>query len=1321
MNRSIQKEVDLLHTPPNTTMFIMGSFSNGLAVHSETKGASSDLEAFIVSADENAVYRPKTLEQALERLGWIVNPLIVPNPIQPDILIQQVGQLHQFGFLVQLLWGRITISNKNLNEFFQDLRSSYNTPDYRKAAVARITPLLFARPVRGTRHVDLLEWGLRDVFQDPDLQSAIRKYFAWSLQGRPAALGEEDNLEMALRETQKSLYSALRFLAISPPGSRVPVIRPPLLEDEDPFGSLLQEFSAIQTFGAPLLDSGDLQAIRRLQETVLIHRVDFEAPLTLADLRDDYPRLLGILDKVVAALKEEAPNAAPPEPVEEQPARSGLEESKAEQLDKIREEVLVFVKQQYEGQILSRSFDAVRIGMDPNWYLDVRTTIAFGTLRLDLIPNRKNIFTDPSSELVQAQADIFQWLRGVSRPSPEWVDSGYWRIFPQKGITDTTSYRWVFDEEPAEVTQRMQSGLEESLGGQDEIRERAMEAFLRRERVREWHLKRIGAGQVRSRLETQERESAAAASQGGSGGSGPLTPAFPDFKFDKRRWAQIVGEKAGELFEQGVVRIPMGKGEMILLLRGGREVTTMMIDLLVRPDLEKRQHLYLGRFDLNFGLNGGYWATTARVYDKEKFDRIEAAAYLTDNNIEQTGPFSFFEESRSIDGEKGESFQALYVDRDAAWNLGMEMDSVRDILALTAVEVTRYRRFSVFGADLRHPLSSNSYFPGLGVKSVKGDNLYPNIEWYPLEELRWALRERLLGRFRLNGQEWLSQMEDQAGRLRNQRKIEVSLEGGRAVLLLRVPKGRAALDLFLARDGELPRFAGRMDLTSREGYYTATGAVLDAGSFSTEQTLFLEANGINPALSGPISRSRSERAHQALWLDEKLLQEVRLEPSLVRDALIFSMLEVLVNANISRWAVDSLFSNDNLVYSRFSRQPVSGNKNIFEINLDDTQKALQKALIQSSIHLDPRNWIELVEDEGWKLYVDGFLEIPIQGGDIVLFFRKSRDDQTLMFDMMLRQKYRGTHVHLGSLDLVRDKAIRAYVARGPGSWVPFSGTAEEYLESKRIPPTSESGLFEVFRNDRRNHSALLLNLAVLDQGGLRSEIIQDALLFAALDVLQSMKKPGFGVHSHSRYDNGDLLFLSVPPSRYPTSDGGEILLYDRSLLKKQVADRLNKSSAGLEELEAAARRVERALKALLDHEHRGVLRWQVIGPSMVNRYPFLSALNQTRHLFAIDPGGDQTEGVVRALPDQTEILRAGVDYYGNPDDVTNFLKYTARHGISFRENHRLVVNPNPAELLRQILSNMTDLTTYAVERRLKDLVGVSLEQLEQDLKLLGEV
>lgn len=995
--------------------------------------------------------------------------------------------------------------------------------------------------------------------------------------------------------------------------------------------------------------------------------------------------------------------------------------------------------------------------------------------------------------------------------------------------------------EPSRGTLRPEpdrSGLEEELQGLPDreriIREKAEAVVEARRRARERRADYIGTRQVRRRLGKEGGVEAAVVPPVPV----PAVRQFPDFSFDKHLWVKMAEERAGELFEKGIVRIPMGKGQMILLLRGGRQVTTMMIDLLVRPDVNERQHVYLGRFDLNFSLVGGYWATSAQISGEEKFDRIDAAHYLNENNIDQTGRFSLFEQSRTLTDDKSSVYEALYADHDAAWNLGMKVDDVRNALALVAVEVTRTRDLSqkIFGADLRYP--ANTYFAGLGVRPVRVD-FKTDADWYPLEDLRWALRERFTGRFRLNGQEWVSQMESQANNLRNRQKIEIPLEGGRAVLLLRAPHGIVALDLFLARDGELPRFAGRMDLTYGGWYYSAAGAASSAGSFSRDGTLFLEASGIAAGPFGPLSRSRSEYPSQALWLNEKLLKEFRLEPSLVRDALIFSMLEVLVNANISQWGIDSRFSNDNLVYARFPRLPAQESEKIFEMKLSETQKALQKALIQSSIRLDPESWLELVEDEGWKLYVDGFLELPIQGGDILLFFRHSRDDQTLMFDMMLRQSYRGAHVYLASLDFGRDKNFVSYVAKGPGFWAPFSGTAEEYLESKRIPSVGESSLFEASRNDRLNRSALFLNSAVLDQGGLRSEIVQDAFLVAVLDVLGSLKKPGFGVHTG--YDNGALIFLSLPASR-----SGEILLYERNTLEEYVADRFQKSaagleentleelprefdvvqgirdelglksitipgwhvsraaldgetpifrvdaadpeaipagrptamlithffsgrqwfhqqvtltgysyselkagrfllgerltgflngtvpfqilrssgevvyglSAGLEELEAAAGRVERALKALLDHEHRGALRWQVIGPSMVNRYPFLAALNQTRHLFVIDPGGDQTEEIVRALADQAEVLRAGVDYYGNPDDVTNFLKHAAPRGISFRENHRLAVNPNPAELLRQILSNMTDLTTYAVERRLKDLVGVSLEQLAQDLETL---
>jgi len=1020
--------------------------------------------------------------------------------------------------------------------------------------------------------------------------------------------------------------------------------------------------------------------------------------------------------------------------------------------------------------------------------------------------------------------------------NPLLEDAGGWRVYAlTRGVERMSMVRSWFGS----AYRLRASGLEEKPQGEPDrertIREQAEAAVEVRRRERHRRANSIGIDQVRRRLGKEGGVEAAAVPPVPV----PAVRQFPDFSFDQRLWVKVAEERAGELFEKGIVRIPMGKGQMILLLRGGRQVTPLMIDLLVRPDMNERRHVYLGRFDLNFSQEEGTWATSAKVSGEDRFDRIDAAHYLNENNIDQTGRFSLFEQSRTLTDDKSSVYEALYADHDAAWNLGMKADDVRTALALVAVEVTRTRDLSrkIFGADLRYP--ANTYFAGLGIRPVRVD-FKTDADWYPLEDLRWALREQFTGRFRLNGQEWVSQLESQANNLRSQQKIEIPLEGGRAVLLLRAPHGIVALDLFLARDGELPRFAGRMDLTYGGWYYSAAGAASSAGSFSRDGALFLEASGINTASSGPIHRSRSEHSRQALWLDEKLLKEFRLQPSLVRDALIFSMLEVLVNANLSQWGIDSRFSNDNLGYARFPRQPEEANQEIFGMKLAETQKALQKALIQSSIRLDPEDWLELVEDEGWKLYVDGFLELPIQGGDILLFFRHSRDDQTLMFDMMLRQNYRGAHVYLASLDLGRDKNLVSYVAKGPGSWVPFSGTAEEYLESKRITPIGESSLFEASRNDRRNHSALFLNSAVLDQGGLRSEMVQDAFLVAVLDVLGSLKKPGFGVHTG--YDNGALISLSLPASEY-----GEILLYDRNTLEEYVADRLQKSAAGLEEdtleeltgnfsraqavrnefglksvtipewhvsraaldgetpvfrvdaadpeaiaegrptamlithypsgrqwfhrwvtltgysyselkggrlisgerlsgllngtvpfqvlkssgavfygpasgleeLKAAERRVERALKALLDHEHRGALRRQVIGPSILRDYPFLAALNYTRHLsVVIDPGGDQTEGIVRALADQAEVLRVGVDYYGNPDDVTNFLKYTARHGISFRENHRLAVNPNPAELLRQILSNMTDLTPYAVERRLSDFVGVSLEQLAQDLETL---
>jgi hypothetical protein len=161
--------------------------------------------------------------------------------------------------------------------------------------------------------------------------------------------------------------------------------------------------------------------------------------------------------------------------------------------------------------------------------------------------------------------------------------------------------------------------------------------------------------------------------------------------------------------------------------------------------------------------------------------------------------------------------------------------------------------------------------------------------------------------------------------------------------------------------------------------------------------------------------------------------------------------------------------------------------------------------------------------------------------------------------------------------------------------------------------------------------------------------------------------------------------------------------------------------AGMEDVEAAAKRVVDALKDLFSHPAGVTLHWQVLGPSILRSYPFLASLEHSSR-FVIDSGGEGTDAVARVLSGQPNVRRDGsVHYYGEADDVENFSRYAAQHRISFQPNPHLGPDPRPKDLLRQILSNLTNLTGYAVEQRLRDNTwkgGLTVEQLVRDLETL---
>ncbi len=732
-------------------------------------------------------------------------------------------------------------------------------------------------------------------------------------------------------------------------------------------------------------------------------------------------------------------------------------------------------------------------------------------------------------------------------------------------ITRHPDGRVAFQAAALELTPAL-SGQEENppdRSTEEQLRRQTTDSVVeRKRRSRESNSARIGTEQVLSRIEKQEKEAAEKPKPP------PPSPArlFPDFVFNKKQWVQVVGDNAGTLFERGILQIPMGKGEMILLLRGGRAGVNppfnMMIDLLVRPDSTQPRHVYLGRIDLQFSLYG-YWAATAANLSGNTAFLSQAAGYLSANGIEPSGRLSFFELSRADSQEPNKGFKALYVDHDAAWNLGIKAEDAQDALALAAVEAAIYRDHSrkVFGADLR--FVENSYFAALGVKPVQTD-FQKEVDWYPLEQLRWVLLDRLLERkFRVDGQDWMTRVEKEAKNLLNGRKAEISVEGGKAILLMRVWAGHIAVDLLFARGQETPRFAGRMDLESESLLYTAGVSAPANEPFSRAIAQYLAEMGVETGPASPLVQSRTTAA-SALWLDENLLKEFRLEKGFVRDMLIFSVIEMFRRAGVAQWAVVPNRANENLVYGRFNAQDQRGDDNVLKFDVEGTLGTLRKALIRPSLRVNPAEFSDQLLQHGWILPQDGFLDIPVQGGEVLLFFRQEEPQRHFFsFDMMLRMNYGGEHLHLAGADLVYDPDMKLYVLKGPVSRLPFSDRAVDYLKAHPKITQDQPGPFEAFRSHPNNKNALYLNPALWEYN-LLPDTIQYSLLLAVLDVLHSRGQEYVGVNT--AYENTKLLVPGLDGTSNRISGGGSrVVVYKLAAMENWLARQLKKPSAGAEE------------------------------------------------------------------------------------------------------------------------------------------------------------
>lgn len=129
------------------------------------------------------------------------------------------------------------------------------------------------------------------------------------------------------------------------------------------------------------------------------------------------------------------------------------------------------------------------------------------------------------------------------------------------------------------------------------------------------------------------------------------------------------------------------------------------------------------------------------------------------------------------------------------------------------------------------------------------------------------------------------------------------------------------------------------------------------------------------------------------------------------------------------------------------------------------------------------------------------------------------------------------------------------------------------------------------------------------------------------------------------------------------------------------------------------------------------LRWQLAGPSVVQRYPGLIALDHYLNHFTLDQGESKTGLVVETLASQREKV-SEVTYYGTVEEHAHFDSLAKSRGISAGPEPIRVEAPSFQDFLQRILANLIG----SGEREFLELVRekqVNMQQLAADLERLG--
>ena len=143
-------------------------------------------------------------------------------------------------------------------------------------------------------------------------------------------------------------------------------------------------------------------------------------------------------------------------------------------------------------------------------------------------------------------------------------------------------------------------------------------------------------------------------------------------------WSSLVSQEIRQLRKDGLARIILSRGEMVIVLREGTgSLWDIQIDLLAHPKAEPP--IYLGRLDLQ--MDGGSNIAHAQGAGPLQQFLPTAKSWLTlvwDSPRRDT----LVENRFWTFGDR-----ALYVDDEAAGSVGLSVDQVHDLLALVGAEV----------------------------------------------------------------------------------------------------------------------------------------------------------------------------------------------------------------------------------------------------------------------------------------------------------------------------------------------------------------------------------------------------------------------------------------------------------------------------------------------------------------------------------------------------------------------------------------------------------------------------------------------------------